>query len=54
MFWILQSGSLVTVGEKGIINVWRQGESSNQQNSDHTLLTKIGTGRDRHHRIKPY
>lgn len=53
--WIHEkSGSLVTVGEKGIINVWRQGESSNQQNSDHTLLTKIGTGRDRHHRIKPY
>lgn len=53
--WIHEkSGSLVTVGEKGIINVWRQAESPTQQNSDHKLLTKIGSGCDRHHRIKPY
>ncbi|XP_024885536.1 WD repeat-containing protein 89-like isoform X1 [Temnothorax curvispinosus] len=53
--WIHEkSGSLVTVGEKGIINVWRQAESPTQRDSDHKLLTKIGNGRDRHHRIKPY
>ncbi|XP_018401544.1 PREDICTED: WD repeat-containing protein 89 [Cyphomyrmex costatus] len=49
-----KSGSLVTVGEKGTINVWRQTESSIQKNSNHELLTKIGTNRDRHHRTKPY
>ncbi|KAG5319935.1 WDR89 protein, partial [Pseudoatta argentina] len=49
-----KSGSLVTVGEKGIVNIWRQTESSIHQNSSHKLLTKIGTDRDRHHRTKPY
>ncbi|XP_028044981.1 WD repeat-containing protein 89 isoform X2 [Monomorium pharaonis] len=53
--WIHEkSGCLVTVGEKGIVNVWRKVESSTQQASSHKLLTKIGTGRDRHNRIKPY
>lgn len=52
---ILQSDCLVTVGEGGIINVWRQAETI-QQNSPCKLLTKIsnGKGRDRHHRTKPY
>lgn len=51
--WVHEkSGCLVTVGEKGIVNVWRQAESSTQQSSSHKLLTKIGTGR--HHRNKPY
>ncbi|KYQ49020.1 WD repeat-containing protein 89 [Trachymyrmex zeteki] len=49
-----KSGSLVTVGEKGTVNIWRQTESSIQQNSSHKLLTKIGTGHDWHHRTKPY
>lgn len=49
-----KSGCLVTVGEKGIINVWRKAESATQQNSSYKLLTKIGTSRDRHHRTKPY
>ncbi|XP_011640483.1 WD repeat-containing protein 89 [Pogonomyrmex barbatus] len=50
-----KSGCLVTVGEEGIVNVWRQSESMPaQKSSDHKLLTKIGTGRDRQYRIKPY
>ncbi|XP_076641380.1 WD repeat-containing protein 89 [Halictus rubicundus] len=52
-----KSGSLVTVGEGGHINIWRQGETTLlQQNSSHKLVAKIGTGkgRDRHHRTKPY
>ncbi|XP_011860784.1 PREDICTED: WD repeat-containing protein 89 [Vollenhovia emeryi] len=53
--WVHEkSGSLVTVGEKGIVNVWQQAESPTQQSSGHELSTKIGTGRDRHHRTKPY
>ncbi|XP_020293329.1 WD repeat-containing protein 89 [Pseudomyrmex gracilis] len=52
-----KSGRLVTVGEGGIINIWLQAElTPTEQNLNHELLTKIGTGkdRDRHHRIKPY
>jgi len=49
-----KSGHLVTVGEKGLIDMWRLTESSTEQNSGHKLLTKIGTVRDRHHRVKPY
>ncbi|KMQ91182.1 wd repeat-containing protein 89-like protein [Lasius niger] len=54
--WIHEkSGCLVTVGESGVINIWRQAEAT-QQNSSRQLLTKIsnGKGRDRHHRTKPY
>lgn len=54
--WIHEkSDCLVTVGEGGIINVWRQAETM-QQSSPCKLLTKIsnGKGRDRHHRTKPY
>ncbi|KAL0108710.1 hypothetical protein PUN28_014096 [Cardiocondyla obscurior] len=51
--WIHEkSGSLITVGEKGIINIWRQAESS-IQNSKLKLLSKIGTNRERQ-RAKPY
>lgn len=52
-----KSGCLVTVGEGGIINLWRQTESAPiQQNSGHKLTAKIGGGksRDRQHRSKPY
>ncbi|XP_053972876.1 WD repeat-containing protein 89 isoform X2 [Hylaeus volcanicus] len=52
-----KSGSLITVGEGGLINIWRQTEAmSIQQNSSHKLVAKIGTGkrRDRQHRTKPY
>ncbi|XP_076303085.1 WD repeat-containing protein 89-like [Lasioglossum baleicum] len=52
-----KSGSLITVGEGGLINIWRQTETmSIQQNSSHKLVAKIGTGkaRDRQHRTKPY
>ncbi|XP_076237449.1 WD repeat-containing protein 89 [Calliopsis andreniformis] len=52
-----KSGSLITVGEGGLINIWRQTEASSiQQNSSHKLVAKIGSGkgRDRHHRTKPY
>lgn len=52
-----KSGSLITVGEGGLINIWRQTEAtSTQQNSSHKLVAKIGTGkrRDRQHRTKPY
>lgn len=52
-----KSGSLVTVGEGGLINLWRQTESSSvQQNSSHKLVAKIGSGkgRERQHRTKPY
>lgn len=52
-----KSGCLLTVGEGGLINVWRQAEpSSIQQNSSHKLVAKIGSGkgRERHHRTKPY
>lgn len=52
-----KSGSLITVGEGGLINIWRQTETVPiQQNSGHKLVAKIGTGkvRDRQHRTKPY
>ncbi|XP_076225899.1 WD repeat-containing protein 89 [Nomia melanderi] len=52
-----KSGSLVTVGEGGYINIWKQAETTLlQQSSSHKLVAKIGTakGRDRHHRTKPY
>ncbi|XP_076636519.1 WD repeat-containing protein 89 [Colletes latitarsis] len=52
-----KSGSLITVGESGLINIWRQTETSpKQQNSSHKLVAKCGTGkgRDRQHRTKPY
>lgn len=53
----LQSASLVTVGEGGYINIWKQPETTLlQQSSSHKLVAKIGTakGRDRHYRTKPY
>ena len=52
-----KSGSLITVGEGGLINVWKQAEATPvEQNSNHKLIAKIGTGkgRDRQHRSKPY
>lgn len=52
-----KSNSLVTVGEGGIVNIWRPIESNGvQQNAAQKLLTKIGGGksRERHHRTKPY
>ncbi|XP_035738839.1 WD repeat-containing protein 89-like [Vespa mandarinia] len=52
-----KSNSLVTVGEDGLINIWRQSESSGvQQSAGQKLLTKIGSGksRERQHRAKPY
>lgn len=52
-----KSGSLITVGEGGLINIWRTTETIPiQQNSSHKLVAKIGTGkvRDRQHRTKPY
>lgn len=51
-----KSGSLITVGEGALINIWRQTETSIQQNSSHKLVAKIGTGkgRERQHRTKPY
>ncbi|KZC08159.1 WD repeat-containing protein 89 [Dufourea novaeangliae] len=52
-----KTGSLVTVGEGGLINIWRQAETTPlQENSSHKLVAKIGTGkgRDRQHRTKPY
>ncbi|CAK9826642.1 WD repeat-containing protein 89 [Anthophora retusa] len=52
-----KSGSLVTVGERGLINIWRQTETMPiQQSSSHKLVAKIGTGKgcDRQHRTKPY
>lgn len=52
-----KSGSLITVGESGLINVWRPTEQPFiEQSSNHKLVAKIGTGkgRDRHHRSKPY
>lgn len=57
LMYYLQSGSLITVGEGGLINIWRQTETIPiQQNSSHKLMAKIGTGkgRDRQHRTKPY
>ncbi|XP_070169988.1 WD repeat-containing protein 89 [Polyergus mexicanus] len=54
--WIHEkSNCLVTVGEGGIINIWRQVEATHQ-NSPCKLLTKISNGkaRDRYHRTKPY
>lgn len=52
-----KSNSLVTVGEDGIINIWRQSESNGiQNNAGQKLLTKIGSGksRERQHRSRPY
>ncbi|XP_012285258.1 WD repeat-containing protein 89 [Orussus abietinus] len=55
--WLHQkSGSLVTGGENGIINIWRQSEMATlQQNPSHKLLAKIGgKSREKQHRPKPY
>ncbi|KAF3428112.1 hypothetical protein E2986_10288 [Frieseomelitta varia] len=52
-----KSGSLVTVGEGGLINIWRPSETVPiQKNSSHKLVAKIGTSkvRDHQHRTKPY
>ncbi|CAL7948420.1 unnamed protein product [Xylocopa violacea] len=52
-----KSGSLITVGEEGLINIWRQTETMPiEQTPSHKLVAKIGTskGRDRQHRTKPY
>ena len=52
-----KSGSLITVGEGALINIWRQTETTSiEQNSSHKLVAKIGTGkgRERQHRTKPY
>ncbi|XP_017892906.1 WD repeat-containing protein 89 [Ceratina calcarata] len=52
-----KSRCLITVGEGGLINVWRQTENMlTQENPSHKLVSKIGTGkgRDRQHRPKPY
>ncbi|OAD54509.1 WD repeat-containing protein 89 [Eufriesea mexicana] len=52
-----KSGSLITVGEGGLINIWRQTETmSIEQNLSHKLVAKIGTSKahDRQHRTKPY
>ncbi|KAH0956660.1 hypothetical protein HN011_006686 [Eciton burchellii] len=54
--WIhKKTGCLVTVGESGIVNVWRQAESRlTEQNKSYKLVDRVNVEKSRNHRIKPY
>lgn len=57
-FFTFQSGCLVTGGEAGIINIWRQSETTMiPRDSNHKRSSKIGAEKsrnDKNYRTKPY